>query len=513
VGRLAPAAQPEPRPYLELVGVTKRFGATVAVDAVDFAVATGTVHAIVGENGAGKSTLGKIVAGVLQPDSGSLQVCGQVVHFGSPRDALEHGITTIAQELSLVPARSVVENVYLGIEDSSLGIVNTRALRRRLDDLMEQSDIRVSPTRLVRELSPHDQQKVEILRALARDARFIVMDEPTARLSADETISLRRTVRALADAGRTIVFVSHFLEEVLEVSDVITIMRDGHVVRTSACAEETYDSCIEGMIGRTLESTFPPKRTLPADAATILTVDGLTRDGVFEDVSFEVRAGEIVVLAGLVGSGRSEVVRAIFGADPISRGRVELEGQPVEFGSPGQAIAHGVAMIPESRKEQGLVLGRSVRENVSLPHLRRFSRAGVMAPRAERRSVDEMMERAGVRGIGMDARARNASGGNQQKMLFARWLLAEPPLLIADEPTRGVDVGSKRNIYDLLAELAGEGMAILVVSSETEEVLGLADRIVVMRDGRVLDELDGHSATEEELVALAFGTEQAVAQG
>ena len=511
MGRLAPGAQPEQRPYVELVGVTKRFGATVALDEVDFAVTTGTVHAIVGENGAGKSTLGKIVAGVLQPDAGTFHVGGQAVHFGSPRDALDHGITTIAQELSLVPARSVVENVYLGIEGGTLGVVNRGSLTRRLDQLMEQSDIHVAGGVLVRELSPHDQQKVEILRALARDARLIVMDEPTARLSADETLSLRRTVRSLAEAGRTIVFVSHFLEEVLEVSDVITIMRDGHIIRTSPCADETYDSCIEGMIGRTLDSTFPPKRTRAANAETVLKVEGLSRKGVFEDVSFDVHAGEIVVMAGLVGSGRTEVVRAIFGADPITSGRIELQGASAEVGSPGQAIGMGMAMIPESRKEQGLVLGRSVRENVALPHLRRFSVGGVIKSRTERTRVLQMMERAGVRGIAPEARARNASGGNQQKMLFARWLLAEPPLLIADEPTRGVDVGSKRNIYDLLAQLAAEGMAILVVSSETEEVLGLADRIVVMRDGRVLDVLDGHTATEEELVALAFGSEQAAA--
>ena len=501
----------EPRPYVELVGVTKRFGATVALDAVDIAVTTGTVHAIVGENGAGKSTLGKIVAGVIPPDEGVLRVDGQAVHFGSPRDALHHGITTIAQELSLVPARSVVENVYLGIEDSRFGVVDRRSLLKRLDALMERSGIHAPALALVRDLSPHEQQKVEILRALARESRFIVMDEPTARLSVAETLSLRRTVRALADAGRTIVFVSHFLEEVLEVSDIITIMRDGHVIRTSAAADETYDSCIEGMIGRTLDATFPPKRLVAPDAPTVLRVDGLTRDGVFQDVSFEVRAGEIVVLAGLVGSGRTEVARAIFGADPISSGRVELLGEPVDIRKPGDAIARGVAMIPESRKEQGLILGRPVRENVSLPHLRSFSRAGVLKARSERQRVAAMLERAGVRGIATEAQARNASGGNQQKMLFARWLLAEPPLLIADEPTRGVDVGSKRNIYDLLAELAAEGMAILVVSSETEEVLGLADRIVVMRDGRVLAELDGHGATEEELVALAFGSEREAA--
>jgi ABC-type sugar transport system ATPase subunit len=511
VGELTPQAQPHAHPHVELVGVTKRFGATVALDAVDVEVATGTVHAIIGENGAGKSTLGKIVAGVLQPDAGTLKVGGRAVRFGSPRDALDHGITTIAQELSLVPARSVVENVYLGIETGRFGVVDTRALTRRLLELMEREDLHVPPDALVRQLSPHDQQKVEILRALARDSRFIIMDEPTARLSADETLSLRHTVRSLADAGHTIVFVSHFIEEVLEVADTITIMRDGHIIRTSACGDETYDSCIEGMIGRPLESTFPPKRQLPADAPTVLRVAGLTREGVFEGVSFEVHAGEIVVMAGLVGSGRTEVVRAIFGADPVTAGTVELKGQPASFGSPGEAIAKGVAMIPESRKDQGLIPGRSVRENVSLPHLRRFSTAGLLKTRPERKRVAEMLERAGVHGIGSDAAARNASGGNQQKMLFARWLLADPPLLIADEPTRGVDVGSKRNIYDLLAELAGEGMAVLVVSSETEEVLGLADRILVMRDGHLLAELDGHAATEEELVALAFGDDRKAA--
>ena len=511
MGRLAPEALTEPRTYVELVGVTKRFGATVALDAVDVAVETGTVHAIIGENGAGKSTLGKIVAGVLQPDAGTLRVGGQAVHFGSPRDALEHGITTIAQELSLVPARSVVENVYLGIETSRFGFVDRRALTRRLEELMEREDIHVPPTALVRDLSPHEQQKVEILRALARDSGLIIMDEPTARLSADETLSLRKTVRALAEDGHTIIFVSHFLEEVLEVADTITIMRDGHIIRTSDCDSETYESCIEGMIGRTLESTFPPKRTVAAGAPTVLKVDGLTREGVFEDVSFDVRAGEIVVMAGLVGSGRTEIARAVFGADPVTSGSIELEGKPVEFSGPSEAIASGVAMIPESRKEQGLVLGRAVRENVSLPHLRRFSAGGVVKRSAERRRVAEMLERAGVQGIASEAVARNASGGNQQKMLFARWLLADPALLIADEPTRGVDVGSKRNIYDLLAELAGEGMAVLVVSSETEEVLGLADRILVMRDGRLLAELDGHTATEEELVALAFGDDRKAA--
>lgn len=511
MGRLRPEPTPTPNPHVELVGITKRFGATVAVDEIDLAILPGTVHAIVGENGAGKSTLGKIIAGVLRPDAGILRVDGEAVDFRSPRAALEHGITTIAQELSLVPGRSVIENVYLGIEDSALGVVKERSVRARYDELVERSGIRVPAMARVRTLSPHDQQKVEILRALARDARFIVMDEPTARLSTAETGSLRRTIRALAAAGTTIVFVSHFLEEVLEVGDTITIMRDGHIIRTAACAEETYASCIEGMIGRPLAASFPPKRVVHMDAPTVLRVEGLSRAGAFDDVTFAVRAGEIVVMAGLVGSGRSEVVRAIFGADPASSGAIEVQGQTVRFRSPGQAIAAGVAMIPESRKEQGLVLGRSVRENVSLPHLRRFSRGGVVGTGTERAGVSEMLDRSGVQGIGLEARARNASGGNQQKLLFARWLMSDPALLIADEPTRGVDVGSKRNIYDLLASLAAQGTAILVVSSETEEVLGLADRILVMRDGRIIAELDGHTATEAELVAQAFGGGQQAA--
>ena len=509
MGRLIEDSEQAPR--VELAAVTKRFGATVAVDAADLAFERGTVHAVVGENGAGKSTLGKIVAGVIRPDAGTLRVEGRPVEFRSPRAALKLGITTIAQELSLVPARSVLENVYLGIEDSVAGVVDGRSLRRRFDELVARTGIEVPPDRNVRSLSPHDQQKVEILRALAREADFIVMDEPTARLSATETEGLRATVRSLADDGRTVMFVSHFIEEVLSVGDTVTIMRDGQIVRTSPCHAETYDSCIEGMIGRSLEANFPPKRTFAADAPTVLRVDGLTRDGVFEDVSFSVRAGEIVVMAGLVGSGRSEVARAIFGADPVTVGTIELAGELVRFPSPREAIAHGVAMIPESRKEQGLVLGRSVRENVSLPHLERFSRLGIVGRSSERSRVGEMMARVGYRGSTMEKRASNSSGGNQQKMLFARWLMTDPPLLIADEPTRGVDVGSKRNIYDLLAELAQQGTAILVVSSETEEVLGLADRILVMRDGRLIAELDGRSATEAELVALAFGTERAAA--
>jgi len=498
--------QPASVPHVELLGVTKRYGATVAVNDATIAFARGSVHALVGENGAGKSTLGKIIAGVVQPDAGELRVAGQVVRFGSPRVAIEHGITTIAQELSLVPARSVVENVYLGIEDHALGVVKARSLERRFAELTEHTGIVVPGHVRARELTAADQQKVEILRALARGSEFIIMDEPTARLSSVETAGLHRTMRELAARGTTIIFISHFLDEVLEVSDVVTVMRDGHIIRTAPTAQETHATLIEGMIGRSLDGAFPPKVRADLDAPEVLRVEGLTRHGVFEDITFTMRAGEIVVLAGLVGSGRTEVVRAIFGADPVSRGTVSVQGKPARFGSPGESMASGVAMIPESRKEQGLMLGRSARENVSLPHLARFSRGGVVSLGPEKRRVREMMETVGVRGIGPEARVRSASGGNQQKVMFARWLLADPPVLIADEPTRGVDVGSKRTIYDLLAAQAAAGMGVLIVSSEMEEVLGLAHRILVMRNGRLVADIDGETATEEIVVALAFGT-------
>lgn len=492
-------------PHVQLERITKRFGATVAVDAVDIAFQRGSVHALVGENGAGKSTLGRIVAGVFPPDAGELRLAGRPMDFRSPRHALQHGITMIAQELSLVPARSAIENIFLGIEDDTFGVVLDRSLRRRFDDLVERSEIRVPPDVPVRNLPVADQQKVEILRALARRAELVIMDEPTARLSSSETEHLRQIVKSLATAGTTVIFISHFLEEVLEIADVVTIMRDGRIVRSGPVADETRASLIEGMIGRSLESTFPPKRRPPLDSPDVLRVEGLARDGVFADITFAVRAGEIVAMAGLVGSGRSEVARAIFGADRLTAGTVAVRGRPLRINSPRDAIAGGLAMIPESRKEEGLFLGRSIRENVSLPHLDRFSSAGVIRPMSERRRTAEMVRDVGVRGASLDATARSVSGGNQQKMLFARWLLAEPSMLIADEPTRGVDVGSKRNIYDLLARLASEGMGVLVISSELEEVLGLAHRILVMRNGKLVAELDGDTATEQDIMAAAFG--------
>jgi ribose transport system ATP-binding protein len=492
-------------PHIELSNVTKRFGGTLALADVDLTICRGSVHSIIGENGAGKSTLGKIVSGVYAADSGEVRVAGRPVHFRSPRQALEQGLTVVAQELALLPARTVIENVFLGQEDHSGPLVRRRALRRRFAELVDSSGIDVPANAAVGSLSVAQQQKVEILRALARNAELIVMDEPSARLTAAEAEVLDGIVRGLAAAGTTVVFVSHFLDEVLSVSDFITIMRDGRVIRTVRGGEATRPSLITDMIGRPLDASFP-KKTLHAEAGRpVLRVRDLSRRGVFTNVSFDVRAGEIVVLAGLVGAGRSEVARTIYGADKADTGSIELDGRPLRVRSPAGAVRAGVAMIPESRKEQGLQPTRSVRDNISLPHLAQLSTCGIVRTKAESRRADEISATVGVKTASPEVPVSALSGGNQQKVLFARSLLRTPSLLIADEPTRGVDVGAKRSIYDLIARLAIDGMGVLIISSELEEVLGLAHRVLVMRNGEIAAELVGDQLTERDVIHAAFG--------
>lgn len=490
---------------IEFRGVSKRFGATIAMDGVDLDLRAGAVHGLVGENGAGKSTLGKVLAGVHQPDAGELLIDGHEVALRTPRQALAHGITAITQELSLVHARSVLDNVFLGIESARGGLLDLAEQRRRFDGLVEETGLSVPAGATVDSLPIATQQQVEILRALARNAKVVVLDEPTARLSATESEQLHAIVRSIAARGTAIVFISHFLEEVLETCDVVTILRDGRVVRSGRAAQETATSLIEGMVGRSLEATFPDKCPVGPSAPEVLRVEGLARRGVFADIDLSVRVGEIVAVAGLIGSGRSEVARAILGADGADAGRVVVGGKDVASPSVPRMIKAGVAMIPESRKDQGLFLQRALRENVSLPHLRRLSRLGFVRRRRERAEVAVETDRVDVRRRSDELPASALSGGNQQKLLFARSLMGRPQVLIADEPTRGVDVAAKRGIYDILVQLAGEGMGILMISSELEEVLGLAHRILVMREGRIVAELDGEQATEQAIMVAAFG--------
>jgi len=429
--------------YIELRRACKRFAGVRALDDVSLAVEPGTVHALVGENGAGKSTLARVIAGALALDSGELLVHGSAVHLRSPRGALRHGIALISQELSIVPELTVAQNVLLGSEPRHAGVVRRRELQRRYRELAERYGVSLDGRALAGELRISDMQQVEILRALARDARLIIMDEPTAALSAPETKRLHVAIRELAGRGVTIILVSHFLDEVLALADTVTVLRDGRLVHTKPAAAHTRDSLIEAMLGRTLDASFPPRRAVAPNARVVLRVERVRAAGV-EDVSLTVRAGEIVGIAGLVGAGRTELARAVFGANR-RRGNVELHGQALE-GGPRSSLRAGVAMLPESRKDEGLLLSSSVTANASLANLSSYSSLSVLRRRRENEGTREALERCAVRGCAYRAPVSSLSGGNQQKVLFARMLLCNPKLLIVDEPTRGVDVGAKRAI-------------------------------------------------------------------
>jgi rhamnose transport system ATP-binding protein len=495
-------------PHVELVDIGKSFGGVRALDGISLTIGKGSIHALVGENGAGKSTLGKILAGVIAPDRGQLLIGGEPVAFRSPREAIVRGIVLIAQELSVAPALSVAENVFLGTEPRRAGFVARRALRRRYDELAAAAGFELSGDLPGRGLRTADQQKVEILRALCRDARLIVMDEPTAALPRSDADRLYQVVRRLAAGGTTIVLVSHFLREVAELADEVTILRDGHLVRTAPAGDETEETMLSSMLGRSLGSAFPARRPVPAQAPIVLQARGLSAPGV-HDVSLEVRAGEILGLAGLVGSGRTELARALCRAQRVTAGTVSVAGTPLTGHGPWAALRAGLAMIPESRKEQGLMLGRPIAENVSLASLSRLSDLGLVRRRAERQAVTRVLGQVGVRVPAQAAPVSTLSGGNQQKALFARILLRGPRVLVADEPTRGVDVGAKRAIYELLTSLAGDGLGVLLISSDAEEVLGLAHRVLVMRAGRIAAELRGEAMTEAAILAAAFGAPDA----
>ncbi|MDX6266367.1 MAG: ribose transport system ATP-binding protein [Frankiales bacterium] len=498
-------------PHMELRNVGKRFGGVQAVADLSLSIDRGTIHALVGENGAGKSTVGKMIAGVHRPDAGELLLDGRVVRYHAPRDALADGVTIIAQELALVPQRSVLENVFL--RGGRASHLTARDKRQRYAELQEEAGFEVPADVRVASLRVADQQKVEILKALARDAQLIVMDEPTAVLNSAETERLFQAVRALRDRGTSIVFVSHFLEDVLSLVDTVTILRDGKHIRTGPAAQESPETLVTGMLGRTFDTSFPEKVPVAQDAPVVAAVRGLCAAGFVKDISFDVRAGEIVGLAGLVGSGRSEVARAIFGADKRDAGDVEVAGEAVDIGSPRDGVRAGIALLPEDRKGQGLLMQRSILDNITLPHLDRVSAGGVVSPVREQKAVDDLISRIGIRASSPAAKVNTLSGGNQQKVLFAKWLFGRPSLLITDEPTRGVDVGAKRAIYELIHSLAAEGVGVLVISSELEEVLGLAHRVLVLRAGRLVAEFDQSQMSEESVMRAIFAADAGDGEG
>ncbi|WP_041732254.1 sugar ABC transporter ATP-binding protein [Conexibacter woesei] len=487
--------------------LTKRYGATTALDGVGIELRAGEVHALVGENGAGKSTLGKLIAGLVRPDGGELSLDGRPVSFRGPGEAVAHGIVGIQQEIALVPQLTVMENVMLGRERRSrlTGLVDRVRLRREFDAVVERSGFAVRGGDRVGGLRLAEQQKVEIMRALARDARVIVMDEPTSSLGQDDAEALQGVVRQLCAGGVAVVYVSHFLREVLAVSDRITVLRNGRLVRSEPAAALTAEELVRSMTGG--EQPVHERRSRHAAAAgpPRLRLDGLTRAPDFEDVSLEVAAGEVVVLAGLVGAGRTEVARAVFGAERADCGTIELDGRAVSIRSPRDAMRLGIALVPESRKTEGLVLDQSGLWNAALPVLAECTTAGLVRRRAATAKAASSLAAAGVRAERVRSPVRHLSGGNQQKVLFAKWLATAPRVLIADEPTRGVDIATKRAIQQLIVELAESGLAVLLISSELEEVLPIASRVVVMRRGRVVGEIAGSEATHDVVTRHALG--------
>jgi ABC-type sugar transport system ATPase subunit len=486
-------------------GIHKRYGAAVALADVSLEFAAGEIHALVGENGAGKSTLGKIVAGAVAPDAGEILVDGQPVSYRAPRDAIRQGIGLIEQEFALAPDLSVLDNVFLGVEPGRRGVIDRARQRERFAQLAERIGFRERPTATVRSLRTADQQKVEILRQLVRDSRLIVMDEPTAALTRDEADRLLQITRELRDDGVTVIYVSHILGDVLALADTVTVLKDGRHVKTTPAREQTTDSLVTAMLGRSLDVAFPDSRPPATDAPVVLSVRGLSRPPAFDDVSFDVRAGEIVGLAGLVGSGRTEIARAIFGADP-AEGTVEVQGRALRARSPRASIRRGLALLPESRKDQGLVMVRPLGENVTMAHLGAVSRHGVLQRRREARVVDATLRSVDARTTSQALPVSSLSGGNQQKAALAKWLVKTPRLLLADEPTRGIDVGAKRAIYDLIVELAEKGLGVLLISSELGEVLGLAHRVIALRAGRIVGEYAGAQADEETVMRAVFGS-------
>jgi len=510
------ASQPGPRQeaghgrlMLALRHAAKSFGAVRAL--VDGAVElrAGEVHALLGENGAGKSTLVKILAGVYQPDSGTLEVAGREVALHGPAAARAAGIAVIYQEPTLFPDLTVAENMFIGRQPLRSGRrIDRRAMHDEAAAVFKRLGVPLDPARIARGLSIADQQVVEIGKALSLDARVIVMDEPTAALSAAETGRLFDVIRTLRGQGTAVLFISHRLEEVFEICEQVTVMRDGSHVLTSPLAGLTAADLVRAMVGRELAER-PPEAGAATPGEPVLIVERLTREGVFTDISLTVRAGEIVALAGLVGSGRSEVARSVFGIDRYDAGSVTVRGRDLRRASPTTAMSAGIGFVPEDRRQQGLVMDMSVQQNVALASLGRLRSGGLIRASAERAMATDWAARLKIKYGRLTDPVAMLSGGNQQKVVLAKWLGRKPAVLIVDEPTRGIDVATKAEVHHLLADLAKDGVGVLMISSELPEVLSVSDRVLVMREGRLVAEFSHADASEEGIMSAAMGQQVA----
>ncbi len=496
-------------PILQMIGITKQFPGVLALDNVDFEVERGEIHALVGENGAGKSTLLKILAGALAMDKGRILLDGKPLHFSSPLDAINMGIAVIYQEFNLVPYLSAGENIFLGREPRKFnGFVDFKTLHTKAQAILDRIGANFSSREIVSRLSVAQQQMTEIAKALSQNAQIIAMDEPTSALTEREVEHLFEIIRGLKEEGVAIIFVSHRLEEVFQIAERITVLRDGKYVGTKRIEETNRDEVITMMVGREIKEKIP-KRPAPI-GEEILRVEGLTRKGVFSDISFSLHRGEVLGLAGLVGSGRTEIARAIFGADPLDGGKIYLEGKEVRIRSPQDAIRLGIGLLTEDRKRYGLVLPLTIRENTSLANLMEVATRGFINFPKERAVAKRFVEELAIKTPSIEQIARNLSGGTQQKLVLAKWLFTKSKVLIFDEPTRGIDVGAKVEIYELMNQLAERGVGIIMISSELPEVLGMSDRILVIHEGKIAGELTREEATQEKIMHLATGGSLAI---
>lgn len=492
----------EKTPIIQMQDVSKSFGGVRALKNVSITVFPGEVHALLGENGAGKSTLIKTMTGVYQPDSGEIYLRGELVRFSGPRDAQQRGIGAIYQEPSLFPDLDIAENILAGRQPVSGGRIHWRAMYREARELLQQLGVQLDPRTKARNLSVAQQQTVEIARALSLNAQLLIMDEPTSSLTLTEVEELFRIIRQLRQAGTAVIFISHRLEELFAVADRVTILRDGDYVDTREMAGVKTGELIQMMVGREVNELFP-KQAAPL-GQTMLEVKGLTAVGKFENVSFALRAGEILGVAGLIGAGRTDVARALFGIQPVNTGGIVIEGREVSIHNPRQAMQLGLAFVPEDRQHHGLVLPMNIAANITLPILSRFTRAGGwLRERAARQVAAAAAHKLEVKSAGIGQKAKELSGGNQQKVVLAKWLETNPRILILDEPTRGIDVGTKAAVHQLMSDLANQGVAILMISSELPEILGMSDRILVMREGRITGEYTRAEATQEKIMASA----------
>ncbi len=492
---------------MEMKGISKSFPGIRALDNVSFSTNRGEIHALVGGNGAGKSTLMKILAGAIMPDEGEIYLRGEKENITDPDKARQLGIAIIYQELNLVPTLNVVENVFLGRELATRkGVLNTPAMISETKKLLESLELRIDLKKPVGTMRVAQQQMIEIAKALHVNAEILVMDEPTASLTDQDIDVLFDIVKRLKEKGVSIVYISHRLEEVYEICDRLTVLRDGKVVGTHNTSALNKQELIKLMINRDLNQVFPCSKCAPGQEA--LKVVNLNREGILKNINMHVCAGEVVGIAGLMGSGRTELLRAIFGADPVDSGEIYIEGKPVKINSPNCSVNLGIGLVPEDRKDQGVILKMPIQENLTLSSLPLQYKSGVIKKQSDRSLAHKLSGKLNIQCSGLDQVVGNLSGGNQQKVAVGKWLATDSKVLFFDEPTRGIDVGAKTEIYNFLKDLAAEGLAVVIVSSDMLEILGLSDRIYVMYNGAISGELCGSSVNQEEVLALAMGASQ-----